>query len=190
MTRDDDADDQDAALLQRFCSGDRVAARDLTLRLAPRSLSLARRMLGDASEAEDVAQEAMLKLWKMAPDWQTGKARVSTWLYRVTANLCTDRLRRRQGLALDAIDEPADETPDVVARLMASDRTAALHEALAKLPERQRLAVALRHFEERGNPEIAEILDLSVEAVESLLARGKRNLSIMLIAHQPALGLP
>lgn len=148
--------------------------------LAPATLSLARRMLGDVTEAEDVAQEALLRLWKIAPQWQGGQARVSTWLYRVTANLCTDRLRRRRGIGLDQIDEPIDDAPSVEATLIARDRTEALNQAMARLPDRQRLAIALRHFEERANFEIAEIMELSVEAVESLLSRARRNLSRML----------
>lgn len=179
----------DHLLLARFAKGDRLAARTLTLRHAPRCLSLARRMLSDQTEAEDVAQEAMLRLWKIAPDWQSGNAQVSTWLYRVTANLCTDRLRRRRSVPLDDQHDLPDDTPGIDAKLIARDRIAALHEAMAQLPERQRAAVALRHFEERGNPEIAEILGLSVEAVESLLSRGKRNLTALLSPHKAAVGL-
>ena len=179
----------DHLLLARFAAGDRLAARTLTLRLAPRCLSLARRMLADQTEAEDVAQEAMLRLWKVAPDWQEGQAQVSTWLYRVTANLCTDRLRRRRSLPLDDNFDMPDDTPGIDANLIARDRVAALHQAITQLPERQRAAIALRHFEERANPEIADILGLSVEAVESLLSRGKRNLTKLLDAQKPALGL-
>jgi RNA polymerase sigma factor (sigma-70 family) len=166
-----------AALLARFASGDRAAARELTMQLAPATLSLARRMLGDATEAEDVAQEALLRLWKAAPNWQTGQARVTTWLYRVTANLCTDRLRRRRGSSLDQIAEPTDDKPSVEASLIVRDQVQALNQAIAALPDRQRLVIALRHFEERANFEIAEIMDVSVEAVESLLSRARRTLS-------------
>ena len=77
-------------------TGDRLAARALTERLVPRVLGYASRMLGgDRAEAEDVTQEAMLRLWRMAPDWRPGEAQVSTWLYRVVTNLCTDRQRAR-----------------------------------------------------------------------------------------------
>ena len=86
----------DAALLVAFANGDGDAARLLTARLLPRVLAQATRMLANAAEAEDVAQEAMIRLWKIAPDWQQGQAQVSTWLYRVVANLCTDRLRKRR----------------------------------------------------------------------------------------------
>jgi RNA polymerase sigma factor (sigma-70 family) len=179
----------DEALLVLYANGDPGAARALTLRLTPVVYRLARRMLGDADEAEDVAQEAMLKLWRIAPDWRQGEAKVTTWLYRVARNLVTDRLRRRRGVGLDEVAEPVDETPGVEARIAAGDRAKALDEALAELPERQREAVVLRHLEGLANPEIAEILEVSVEAVESLVARGKRALAARLLGRKEELGL-
>ncbi len=155
----------------------------------PRLLALARRMLGNEAEAEEVAQEAMLRLWKTAPQWRAGEARVSTWLYRVAANLCTDRLRRSGRSVADPDLDPIDDGPGQEARLMARDRADALQAALATLPDRQRLAVVLRHLEDRANPEIAEIMDLSVDAVESLIARGKRALKAALAPKASALGL-
>ena len=179
----------DEALLVLYANGDPGAARALTLRLTPVVYRLARRMLGDAAEAEDVAQEAMLKLWRIAPDWRQGEAKVSTWLYRVARNLVTDRLRRRRGVGLDEIAEPVDDAPGAEARIVAEDRAKALDEALAHLPERQREAVVLRHLEGLANPEIAEILEVSVEAVESLVARGKRALAARLLGRKEELGL-
>jgi RNA polymerase sigma-70 factor (ECF subfamily) len=178
----------DPDLLARFASGDREAARMLTLRHGPRLHALARRMLGDAAEAEDVTQEAMLRLWRIAPDWQTGNAAVSTWLYRVASNLCIDRLRRRRERNVAVLPDRADPAPGAAARMQDRDRAAALETALAALPDRQRLAVVLRHLEERPNPEIAEILGTSVEAVESLVARGRRALSDRLAPRAEELG--
>jgi RNA polymerase sigma-70 factor (ECF subfamily) len=178
----------DAALLARYAAGDLAAARVLTERHLGRVLGFARRMLGDAAEAEDVAQEAMLRLWQIAPDWRPGEARVSTWLYRVTANLCTDRLRRRRGVALEAAAEPADPAPGALAALMAADRAAALEAALAELPPRQREAVVLRHLDGMANPEIAQVMDIGVEAVESLIARGRRALAVRLAPRRAELG--
>ena len=178
----------DAALLARFGQGDAAAARLLAARMTPRALRVAERMLGDRAEAEDVAQEAMLRLWRAAPGWQDGGAQVTTWLYRVVVNLCTDRLRRRTALPLDAVAEPADPAPAPVAGLMAADRAAALDAALMTLPERQREAVVLRHLEGLNNPDIAEILGVGVEAVESLVARGKRALVTALAGRREDLG--
>lgn len=189
MVAFDDDDRDDAALLAAYAAGDHSAARRLVATHAPRILNLARRMLQNDSEAEEVAQEAMLRLWKTAPRWRAGEARISTWLYRVTANLCTDRLRRRGGTGEMPAIEPADDRPGAEARLMAADRVAALDAAIAALPERQRLAIVLRHLEERPNPEIAAIMDLSVEAVESLLARGRKALTAALTPREDALGL-
>jgi RNA polymerase sigma-70 factor (ECF subfamily) len=178
----------DAALLAAYAAGDQAAARQLTARLAPRVHALAWRMLRDRGEAEDVTQEAMLRLWRIAPDWRDGEAQVATWLYRVASNLCIDRLRRRREHPSEAVPERVDEAPGVVRRLEAADRAAALNAALAELPERQRLAVVLRHFEDCGNPEIAEALDTSVEAVESLLGRARRALATRLLPQREQLG--
>lgn len=179
----------DEALLIAFANGDAQAARDLTVRLLPRVLAQATRMLADPTEAEDVAQDAMMRLWKIAPDWRQGEAQVGTWLYRVVANLCTDRLRKRRGTApLDQINEPADGAPGVVAEMQTRTRLQALSDALAQLPERQAQAVALRHLEGLGNPEIAAIMDISVRSVESLTARGKRALIAILAGQKTELG--
>jgi RNA polymerase sigma-70 factor, ECF subfamily len=183
------SDISDDALLVLYANGDRAAASALTLRLTPMVFSLANRVLNDRTEAEDVVQDAMLRLWKMAPDWRQGEARVSTWLYRVTSNLCTDRLRKRKGIGLDQIAEPKDDRPPMDSRLQTADRAAALRAAMANLPDRQRQAVILRHFEGLANPDIADVLSISVEAVESLIARGKRNLARLLAGQKAELGL-
>lgn len=185
-----DAEDprSDDALLALYGQGDRSAARVLALRLTPLALRVAARMLGDAAEAEDVAQEAMLRLWRAAPGWQPGAAKVTTWLYRVVANLATDRLRRRRTLPLDAAPEPEDGRPGALAGLIEADRAAALQAALMALPDRQREAVVLRHLEGLANPEIAAIMGVGVEAVESLVARGKRGLAATLAGRRGELG--
>ncbi|MFW8594872.1 RNA polymerase sigma factor [Cribrihabitans neustonicus] len=180
----------DAALLARFAAGDGAAAAELTRRLGPRVFGVAMRVLGSPAEAEDITQEAMLRLWKMAPRWQEGQAQVSTWLYRVAMNLCIDRKRRARGghVDLDAVPEPPDPGPPAAERLQEGARQDALQAALMQLPERQRQAVVLRHLEELSNPEIAGIMDISTEAVESLTARGKRALAAALAGRRAELG--
>lgn len=178
----------DDALLAQYSQGDAAAARVLTTRLTPRVFGHAFRMLGDRAEAEDVTQDAMMRLWKIAPDWREGEAKVSTWLYRVTANLCTDRLRRKRGVGLDEVDEPLDPSPSVTNQLQTRERMDALQAGLQTLPARQRQAVILRHIEGLANPEIAEILEISTEAVESLTARGKRALAQALAPAREKLG--
>ena len=182
-------DVDDDALMVLYANGDTSAAGVLALRHASRVQALGLRMLGNRADAEDVTQEAMLRLWKIAPDWRAGEAKVSTWLYRVATNLCTDRLRKRRGVGLDEIPEPEDDSPSAVGSLIEQDRAEALRLAMDKLPERQKLAVDLRHIQELGNPEIAEIMDISVEAVESLVSRGKRQLTALLLKDKAKIGL-
>lgn len=178
----------DDALLVAFGNNDMQSAQALTTRLAPRILGYATRMLRDPTEAEDVVQEAMLRLWRIAPDWRQGEAQVSTWLYRVATNLCTDRLRKRRNVALNAVAEPLDDKPSAEEGLQQAARVLALDQALAALPERQRQAVVLRHIEGLTNPEIGQIMDIGTEAVESLTARGKRALSAALAGRREELG--
>lgn len=181
----------DAALLVAFANGDASAGRELVARMGPKLFAHAFRVLGDRAEAEDVVQDAMLKLWKIAPDWRQGEAQVSTWTYRVVANLCTDRLRRRKTRAqvdIDAVAEPETDMLSAVEQMTEAARADALQSALAALPDRQRQAVILRHLEGLSNPEIAQILDIGVEAVESLTARGKRALKDALQGRKEELG--
>ena len=183
----DDAPDE--ALLVAFSNGDRDAARVLTRRLTPVVFGYAMRMLGgDRAEAEDVAQEAMLKLWKQSRSWRQGEAKVTTWLYRVVSNLCIDRHRRSRMLGIDDVPEPVADKPGMEVQLMQSIRERALSIALSKLPERQRQAVILRHIEGLSNPDIAGIMNIGVEAVESLTARGKRGLAAQLAVRREELG--
>lgn len=191
MPRDTASALSDDALLVLYANGGREAARDLTQRLAPRVMAYAMRVLNDRAEAEDIAQEAMLRLWRIAPAWRQGEAQVTTWLFRVATNLATDRLRqriRRKATTLDDAPEVADGQPGVHQTMLENDRLAALQAALDQLPDRQRQAVVLRHIEGLSNPEIADILGIGVEAVESLTARGKRALTALLSGRREELG--
>ena len=191
MAYDAGQDAADEALLVLYANGDRHAALALTRRVLPRVLAYAQRLLGDRAEAEDVAQETMLRLWRLAPNWRQGEARVTTWAYRVATNLCIDRqrsVRRRGQVALDSVAEPVSSAPGAEGQMQAAARLAALDAALATLPDRQRQAVVLRHIEGLTNPEIAAVLEIGVEAVESLTARGKRGLAAALSGQKSALG--
>ena len=188
MALDTTLDASDEALLVLYGNGDRGAAQALTVRLTPMALRVARRMLGDWAEAEDVAQDAMMRLWRIAPEWRQGEAKVSTWLYRVVTNLATDRLRKRRGIGLEDAPEIEDGQPPVEDRMMDEDRAEALQSALNQLPDRQRQAVVLRHIEGLSNPEISAVMEIGVEAVESLTARGKRALALALSGRREELG--
>ncbi|SOC02774.1 RNA polymerase ECF family sigma subunit [Rhodobacter maris] len=188
MAFDAQSELSDEALLVLYGNGDGAAARALVTRLGPIAYRVALRMLNDRAEAEDLAQEAMLRLWRIAPDWRSGEAKPSTWIYRVTTNLATDRLRRRRGLGLDEAPEVADGAASALDTMIETDRASALECALAQLPARQRQAVVLRHLEGLSNPEIAAAMEIGVEAVESLTARGKRALAALLAGRREELG--
>jgi RNA polymerase sigma-70 factor (ECF subfamily) len=168
--------DPDEALLVRIADGDPAAVRALVGRKLPRVLGLAQRMLGDAGEAEDVAQETFLRVWRQAPKWRPGEARFDTWLHRVALNLCYDRLRRRREITTADPPELADDAPPPDRGLEARDTGRRVGEALARLPDRQREAIVLCHYQELGNIEAAAVMGVTVEALESLLSRGRRAL--------------
>ncbi|ODT85274.1 RNA polymerase sigma factor [Phenylobacterium sp. SCN 70-31] len=172
--------ESDEELLSQVARGDAAAARALVGRKLPRLLSLARRMLGDAAEAEDVAQEAFVRVWRQAPRWRPGAARFDTWLHRVALNLCYDRLRRRRELAVAEPPERVDEGPGPGRGLEAQDVGRRVDAALQALPDRQREALVLCHYQELGNLEAAAVMGVSVEALESLLSRGRRALRAVL----------
>jgi RNA polymerase sigma-70 factor (ECF subfamily) len=168
--------DPDARLVARIAKGDQDAARRLVERRLDRILAVGRRMLGDEAEAEDVAQEVFLRVWRTAGSWEPGRAKFETWMHRVAINLCYDRLRRGREVATEAPPERADEGPSAFDALHGGDVAARVQAALAKLPPRQRAAVTLCHYQELSNIEAAEALEISVEAVESLLSRARRSL--------------
>lgn len=170
------AGDPDEELLSRVAEGDPAAIRALAARKLPRLMSLAGRMLGETAEAEDVAQEAMIRAWRQAPSWRPGAAKFDTWLHRVAMNLCYDRLRRRREVTTDTPPELVDEGPAPDRGLQARDVGLRVAEAMRALPERQREAVTLCHYQELGNIEAANVMGISVEALESLLSRGRRAL--------------
>jgi len=178
----------DNALLVAYANGEPQAAQILTERLMPKIFAQAFHRIRNKADAEDIAQEALLRLWRIAPDWQQDNAKVSTWLYQVVTNLCIDRIRRKQPENMDTIPEPADARPNATDVIRDQSRASALYHALAKLPYRQREAVAMRHLDGLSNPEIADNLQLSTEAVESLIARGKRKLSEILQSQKSELG--
>ncbi|PWJ21236.1 sigma-70 family RNA polymerase sigma factor [Jannaschia seohaensis] len=178
-----DAATEEADLLARAVDGDRAAAAVLVDRLGPKLMAFSLKMTGgDRAEAEEIVQEAFLRLWRKAPDWTgDGPARLSTWLGRVAANLAVDRHRKRgRTTPLDEDAPLPDPDPGALAGLIAADRRAAIQAALAALPDRQRQAVVLRLVEGYSNPDIAATMGTGVEAVESLIARGKRRLATLL----------
>jgi RNA polymerase sigma-70 factor (ECF subfamily) len=168
-------DESDEVLMARVARGDEPAFRTLSRRHLPAMVGLARRILGNAADAEDVAQEAMLRVWTHAPRWQP-LAAFRTWLTRVVVNLCLDRKRRAQWVAIEAAGEIVDTAPGAVEKAEQDERARLLSAAIAELPARQRTAIMLTYSEGMTNAQVAEVLDTSVSAVETLLVRGKQNL--------------
>jgi RNA polymerase sigma-70 factor (ECF subfamily) len=184
-------DESDDELMRRSGRGDRQAFTRLVGRYLDRGVALAARIVGERSEAEEIVQEALLRAWLKAPAWQPrdgagGGAQFSTWLFRVTVNLCLDRKRRRRPEPLTAapeIADPAPAAPELIERAELGRRVAA---AVAALPERQRAALALCHYDGLSNSEAAEVLGLSIGAVEALLVRARRGLRASLMDLAPA----
>jgi len=168
-------DESDEALMARIARGDEPAFRVLARRHLPAMLGLARRILGNPADAEDVVQEAMLRVWTHAPRWQP-LAQFRTWLTRVVVNLCLDRKRRAPWVELEAAGELADPALGAGEQAERDERDRLVAAAIAELPARQRAAIVLTYGDGMSNAQVAEILDTSVSAVETLLVRGKQNL--------------
>ena len=168
-------DDSDEALMARVARGDERAFRELASRHLPPMLGLARRILGNAADAEDVVQDAMLRVWTYAPRWRP-LALFRTWLTRVVVNLCIDRKRRAPWVELEAAGEIIDPAPHAGAKAERDERDRMVAAGIAQLPARQRAAIMLTYGDGMSNSQVAEILDTSVSAVETLLVRGKQNL--------------
>jgi len=161
--------------MARVAQGDERAFQLLSRRHLPAMLGLARRILRNSADAEDVAQEAFMRVWTHAPRWRP-VAQFRTWLTRVVVNLCLDRKRRAQWVELEAAGEIVDPTPGASDQAETDERARMLANAIDQLPSRQRSAIILTYGEGMSNAQVAGVLDTSVSAVETLLIRGKQNL--------------
>jgi RNA polymerase sigma-70 factor, ECF subfamily len=169
----DEASDEE--LMGRVAQGDEPAFRLLARRYAVRATGLARRITGNPADAEEIVQEALLRVWTNAPRWRP-LASFRTWFYRVVLNLCFSRRRKAPDLPLAAAGDPADPAEDPAAALERREADRLLASAIAQLPERQRAALALTYDQGLGNAETAAVLETSVASVEALLVRAKREL--------------
>ena len=165
----------DHELMARAARGEERAFRTLAERHAGAALRLARRILGNEAMAEDIVQDALLRVWVNAPRWRP-EAAFRTWLYRIVVNLCLNARRRTGDLPLEAAGEVADAGPAPDHQLQLDERDRRLAAAIETLPQRQRAAIVLTYHEGLGKAEVAEVLDTSVSSVEALLVRAKRAL--------------
>ena len=180
--RDGDGIARDRARLARVADGDHAAFAEIVAAETPRFSGWAAPMGGPGARVgEEVVQEALVRLWRQAESWQPD-GRISAWLHRVAYRLAIDVLRRRRPtIEIETVeDRVADETPAAEARLIRAENLRALRAAMESLPERQRTAIVLCHFQGLAQVEAAAVMEISEEAYESLLARGRRRLKAML----------
>jgi RNA polymerase sigma factor (sigma-70 family) len=168
--------ERDDALMACLAARDARALRTVISLYGEKAHRIAWRMLGDAAEAEDVAQEAMLKLWQQADGWSAGGQGIGPWLARVTANLCIDRMRRIRPVTGVELPERADEAPLADARFDEERIRTLTQAAMQALPERQRAAIVLTYWQECSNQQAAETLEMNIKAFESLLLRARKAL--------------
>ena len=167
----------DDALLDLIGRGDRRAGSELVSRHLAYVLHVCRRKLGNEAEAEEAAQDVFAAVWKNAGNWQSGNAKVTTWLYRIASNRCIDILRRRRPMQdIDTIAEPEDPAADSEAEQMIAERNRIIRTALASLTGDQQRAVDLVYFKELKQAEAAAIMGLTLAALESILRRARARL--------------
>jgi RNA polymerase sigma-70 factor (ECF subfamily) len=166
----------DEALMARTAAGDHRAFRALMGRHIRRAVRLAQATLGHAGDADEVAQEAFVRVWRRASSFDPKLARFTTWLHQIVVNLCIDRKRRPRGEPLEVAGDVPDGAPDALDHVMDGERQRLMQVALASLPERQRAAIALFHFEGLSGRDGASALDMSEKAFESLLIRARTAL--------------
>lgn len=169
----------DSDLIVRIAEGDEHAFQQLIRRHLQRTVRAATRITGSVADGEDAAQEAFIRVWKHAADFvreEDAGAKFSTWLYRIVFNLCIDQKRKRRFDTLDDAPEMADSASGPEKALAQKEQSRRVQGALARLPERQRAAFVLCFYEDHTNAEAADILGISVKAIESLLVRARRDL--------------
>lgn len=175
----------DDELLRRIGENDELAFRTLVERHVDRAFALALRILDNRADADDVVQDSLLKVWTHRDRWEAGRAKFSTWLYRVVTNRCIDLRRRPRNEDVEAVGEIADAAPDAVTAMHRSEVSELLDAAMNRLPDQQRIAIILSYHESMSNAEIADVMDTTVAAVESLLKRARQQLRKLLRRSEP-----
>jgi RNA polymerase sigma-70 factor, ECF subfamily len=165
----------DEELMLRVAGGDKAAFRCLAGRHTKRTFALARRITGNDEDAEEIVQEAMIRVWTAAPRWRPDAA-IKTWIYRITVNLCLNRRRQKRFAPLDEAGDYPDPAPSAIDLLERQQVDKLVANAITGLPARQRAVLVLTYYEGLSNAETAETMGTSISSVESLLVRAKRQL--------------
>lgn len=176
-------DDIDTTLMIRAAEGDLAAFEQLLRRNQAGAWALAWRFLGDTAEAQDIVQEAFMRIYKAAPRYRP-TARFRTYLYRVVARLCLDWKAKKRPEYAEALFSAPDGARDPEARVFVAQLSGAVRKCLADLPPNQRIAMTLRHYDGMTYDEIAEVLEVSSKAVDSLLQRARDALRRGLAAYR------
>ncbi|MTJ82794.1 MAG: RNA polymerase sigma factor [Telmatospirillum sp.] len=175
--RDGGGETVDDVLIVQVAAGNAAAFEALARRHMRRVVAVAQGVVGNPSDADEIAQEAFMRVWEFADRWTPGRARFTTWLHRIVLNLAIDRCRKPQWIALDAAGEIADDRdPPAHDRLARRERRDAVELAMETIPPRQRAAVTLFYFEGLSGKAAAEALGISTAAFEQLLLRARRSI--------------
>ena len=168
-------EDFEVETIKRAASGDRLAMHTLVTSHSPNIFALAVRMVTNRQDAEDITQDAFLRLWKTLPKWRPD-AKLSTWLHRVTLNLCYDHLRKKRPVLFETMPEQVDETARPDQSLQQAQAGKIVTDAIGRLAPRQRAAITLTALQGHSNKDAADMMDIKLPALESLLARARRTL--------------
>jgi RNA polymerase sigma-70 factor (ECF subfamily) len=171
----DEGDSHDDTLMRRVAEGNAFAFETLVRRNMRRALAVAQGITGNPNDADEIAQEAFMRVWQHAHRWNPGRARFSTWLHRIVVNLCLDRRRKPQWVTLEVAGELCEESSEAAPEQIAQrQHRLAVARAMEGLPERQRAAITLFYFEGLSGNEAAGSMGLTIAAFEQLLLRARR----------------
>ncbi|WP_420549531.1 sigma-70 family RNA polymerase sigma factor [Curvivirga sp.] len=181
--------DSDEALMVLVVQGDKSAYRKLVERHVDRTVALAKRIVSGDSDAEDIAQDVFLNLWKSKEKWNPEKASFRTWLYRMTLNRAIDYQRKTKFVNIEDVQEPEDERPNAETHIQQNQVSARIRDAIKQLSETQQVAISLYYHEGLTAAQVAEVMGIKLNAAESLLKRARQRLREIMKDQQTVNGL-